>query len=86
MVETGYPDFLLQQLDDATPKDVPMVPIVHIRAENPLAMPNLLTHMKDRVEIDIPKQFETETQMDDHDVANTSIINQPREPGLPRHS
>lgn len=40
--EIGYPDFPLRQLEDAIPKDVPMMPIAPIWAKNPLALPNLL--------------------------------------------
>lgn len=65
MAKTGYPNFLLQQLDDATSRDIGMVPIVPIRTKNPLAIPNLLTLVEDWVEIDIPEQLETETQMED---------------------
>lgn len=41
--EMGYLDFPLQQLEDDIPKDIPTMPIIPIRAENPLALPNLLT-------------------------------------------
>lgn len=75
MAETRYPDCLRQHLDDATPKDVPMVPIVLIRAENPLAIPNLLMLAEDQVESEFYEQLEIETQMEDQNVANIPSTN-----------
>lgn len=62
MKETGYPDFPLQQLKDAIPKDIPMLPIIPVRVENPLALPNLLMPTEEHSTDTFPKPIEAEIQ------------------------
>lgn len=60
IAETGYPYFPLQQLEDATPKNFPIKRIMSVRAENPLAIPNLLTPAEDHAEIEFPEPIKVE--------------------------